>query len=248
MKKLFVCLFILVTFLSCTKIKAKAQTDSVVDGEIELMYTRNEKDNENLSYKFDIEATSGSVGLQVRQDINKMVNDEKLDRMSVMTDAKIKLYWDLLCSKYIFGNFQYEQELQSGIDAKTLTGAGVGYRRPLVYPKDENMQYEIWGGIFAASRCGEKWYDETPTVQIAGDIEIKIADIKVPVLLDAEASYQTPLENFHKYTLATDTGLKIDYTKDFFFKVGIDYLHINDPLEGSKKDFHTTYVSLGHEW
>lgn len=240
---------IMIIFLLLYTLSASAETYSLVEGDIGLGYTRNESNGETLLFDFDLEATKQGLGLRVKQSVDKVIIDQELDRMNVESGAQVKLYLDEKWNTYLFGDFAYEQQLQSGIDSRTMTGIGLGYRDSVKtkISDENNVDYDVWAGLYASSVYGEDWQDETPMFRACGDVDVPIGKIRVPLSLDADVDYKVECDNRHLYQVASDAGIKADL-EDFFLKVGVDYLHINRPLDGARKDFHTTYVKLGVDW
>lgn len=241
----FLIIFILAYSLFITKpaIAAKA---SVIDGEIGFGYSRNEANHEMLDLNIDIEVTKENVGIKFKNKIDKEHTKDKLIRMNVLSGVQIKAYIDEAWATYIYGDFQYEQQMEAGIDSKTLAGIGLGTRSALL--RNKKSDYEIQGGLYVASKYIGTWVDETPLVKLNGDVEIHLHEIhNVPIYFDADASLQAPLEDIDFYIFRSDSGIRADLDDQFFAKLGIDYDHINKPSSG-RSDFHKTYIKFGVTW
>ena len=217
---LLLALFVTILFLGII-----AYAEASTYGNFEFGATRSSENVESYSTDLEIELQKKNIGGEFAFYFQKEQVEETVQDMTIKSHAQGNYY---LGKPFIFANFSYNRDLNSGIDDKTYVGAGAGYKTH--FGKPGMLTYlAAQSGAYITSTYTGLLCDRVTKLKTAILVEQPIGG---PFNLEVSADHEAPIEDMEDYILDTESSLITKVNDNLYMRFGLKWRHYEMPIEG----------------
>ena len=217
---LLLALFSIILFLGII-----AYAEASTYGNFEFGASKSSEGIEAYSTNLEVELQNKNIGGEFAFYFQKEQVEDIVQDMTVNSHAQGNYYFG---KPFMFANFSYARDINSGIDDKTSVGSGAGYKNH--FGKEGMLTYfAMQSGVYITSTYAEIICNRDTKLKSTAIIEQPLGG---PFALIVKADHEAPFEKPRDYILETDSSLITKLDQNLYLKFGLKYKHYERPIKG----------------